>query len=379
MVKVDYPSKIKDIGQFHAEYLSKFNLEDLALLLDMFRAQYPHLAGLIQTSVENILTSSIEDLWVLCDNIKQVATQDELKDLGKIFNYDGAGGFSRNYQSAIAEFFRNNSHGLDLNSCFFCNIDYVNSITGVGDYQTWYDFYKNATEEELQSITDIGPKVAAAIVIHRQTNLPFEQCPINSKCKANLRSYKLKNSDSHFTLDHVLDKASYPLASLSLYNLIPSCYSCNTKFKGQNKLIKNAGLTHLSPSSSAFNFNKYVRFKIYFPLSTNLSYLSVQNTSDFVLSYEIDKGAESYNDLIKLFKLRSRYIYHKKEAVKLIKKRKRYSNSQIEEIAKLMKINKGEVKKDLFGDELFNADYDSSSLVKLKRDIAKNIGIGGVR
>ncbi|MBN9482516.1 MAG: hypothetical protein BGO70_18215 [Bacteroidetes bacterium 43-93] len=379
MIRIDYPSNAKDIKQFHAEYLSRFNIGDLTVLLNIFLQRYPHLAGLIQMSVEEILTSSIEDLWIVCDSIKQAATPGELSDLGRIFNYDKNGSCSPSYQSSIADFFRNNSYGLDLNSCFFCNIDHINSITGVGDYNTWYDFYKNATEGELQSIEGIGPISAAAIVAHRQTNMPFEQCPINKKCKTSLRLYKLKNSTSHFTLDHVLDKASYPLAALSLYNLVPSCYSCNTKFKGTNKLVRSAALTHLSPSSLVFSFTKHARFKIYFPSNNNLTYLSVQNTNDFVLSYEIDKGAESYNDLIKLFKLRSRYIFHKKEAVKLIKKRKRYSNSQIEEIAKLMKISKDEVKKDIFGDELFNRDYDNSSLVKLKRDIAQNIGIEGIR
>ena len=379
MIKIDYPSKAKDLEQFHAEYLSKFNVANLTGWLNIFFEDRPNLAGAIQISVEDILTSSIEDLWMLCDNIRRIATDAELLELGKIFNYDKDSAFTPSHQRSISDFFMNNSHSLELNSCFFCNIDHINSITGVGDYGTWFDFYKNATAEELQTIDGIGPVIAAAILIHRQTNLPFEQCPINNKCKRNLRSFKLKNSDNHFTLDHLLDKASYPLAALSLYNLVPCCYSCNTKFKGKGKLVKSAALVHLSPSSHDFKFNEHVRFKIYFPSNKKLTYLTIQNTGDFVLSYEVDRGAESYNDLIKLFKLRSRYIFHKKEAVKLIKKRKRYSNSQIEEIAKLMKVSKDEIKKDIFGDELFNADHDNSTLVKLKRDIAQDIGIEGVR
>lgn len=40
-----------------------------------------------------------------------------------------------------------------------------------------------------------------------------------------------KNSFS--ALDHILPKSDYPLLALSLYNLVPACYRCNSQFKGE--------------------------------------------------------------------------------------------------------------------------------------------------
>ena len=38
-------------------------------------------------------------------------------------------------------------------------------------------------------------------------------------------------SKNGFTLDHFIDKGTYPYLALSLYNLVPSCYTCNSKIK----------------------------------------------------------------------------------------------------------------------------------------------------
>lgn len=46
------------------------------------------------------------------------------------------------------------------------------------------------------------------------------------------------------TLDHYYDKATYPHLALSLYNLVPSCYSCNSSLKGTSDFHLNE---HLHP------------------------------------------------------------------------------------------------------------------------------------
>jgi hypothetical protein len=51
------------------------------------------------------------------------------------------------------------------------------------------------------------------------------------------------------TLDHFYDKATYLYLALSFYNLIPSCYSCNTQLKG-SKLFTIE--THLHPYEKGF-------------------------------------------------------------------------------------------------------------------------------
>ena len=55
----------------------------------------------------------------------------------------------------------------------------------------------------------------------------------------------------HSELDHFLPKSRYPVLALSLYNLIPSCTRCNSRFKGASdcfeEYLKNGRLPILHP------------------------------------------------------------------------------------------------------------------------------------
>ena len=55
------------------------------------------------------------------------------------------------------------------------------------------------------------------------------------------------------TLDHFFPKAKYPFLALSLYNLVPSCYTCNSSLKGKTDF---GVIPHLHPfdMKSGFNF-----------------------------------------------------------------------------------------------------------------------------
>ena len=45
-----------------------------------------------------------------------------------------------------------------------------------------------------------------------------------------------KGLDSYSSIDHILPKKDYPLLALSLCNLVPACYKCNSQFKGDKDL-----------------------------------------------------------------------------------------------------------------------------------------------
>ena len=169
---------------------------------------------------------------------------------------------------------------------------------------------------------------------------------------------------NHFTLDHFLPKAKCPILALSLYNLVPSCYSCNSKFKKEEKLLEN----YLSPTSGNFSVDREAKFKAY--------YENQVQQEDLVFKLEYPNKIKDY---ISTFKLEERYKFHKNEVVSLVEKQKKYSESRIHEIANILKISDNQVKKDIFGEELFNGAVQDKSFTKLKRDIAKNIGIKGVK
>ena len=74
----------------------------------------------------------------------------------------------------------------------------------------------------------------------------------------------------------MIDRGSYPFLALSLHNLILSCYTCNTKVKGQKEIKK------LSPSDKNFDFNEKVKFRTFL----NSENLQIEKNNDFKLFFK---------------------------------------------------------------------------------------------
>jgi hypothetical protein len=193
---------------------------------------------------------------------------------------------------------------------------------------------------------------------------------------AAITNMEVKDKNNLFTLDHVLDKATHPLAALSLFNFVPCCYSCNSKFKRSEKLVLNN--PSISPTSKHFSFTQSVRFKLFFPGTFKRTYKDIKKVDDFVLNFEIDRDKDDYENYLRIFRLRARYVFHKREVLNLVNLRKPYSDSQIKEIAKITRKTSLEVKKDIFGKELFEAVTENKPLTKLRKDIAIDMGIKDV-
>lgn len=172
-----------------------------------------------------------------------------------------------------------------------------------------------------------------------------------------------KKTKNGFTLDHYIDKGKYPYLGLSLYNLIPSCSTCNSKVKG----IKEVHT--FSPSSSSFDFNEKVKFKT-FMMNENLQ---INNEDDFSLLLKED-FFDIYKDYIDVFELDGRYEYHKYKVIEMINKRKDYPDSRIKELAKLTEKTEENVKQDLFG-EYLSEDLHRQPLGKLICDISEELGL----
>ncbi len=378
MLKINYPGSLSKLKDFHKIYIDSFDIDSLNDdLFDLFNNN-ANLQKFTSHTARSIFLLTIEKLIDLSDEINVVITQQQNDELKLIFNYDYSDTKYRPKQQPIISKFFMETTSLDLSTCFFCNVDHIYAFDEVDDFQNSDDFYHRATKDELMKVKGIG-SVAADKIIKARNNTSIDSLPLSQQIISNLKELKFKARKNHFTLDHVLDKASHPIASLSLYNFVPSCYSCNSKFKGSFELIKHSGLEYLSPTSKNYVFSDLIRFKIYFPLNPTFTFLDIKNVDDFVLNFEIDSKGKAYEDYILAFKLRSRYIFHKREAINLIGKRKKYSQSQLKEIARIAKVSVDQIKKDIFGEELFDDNYSNASLVKLKRDIAKDIGIAGVK
>jgi hypothetical protein len=72
----------------------------------------------------------------------------------------------------------------------------------------------------------------------------YQMCPYCQQAGA-LTIYRDPNTKSfHPTLDHFYPKAQYPYLALSLYNLVPSCHTCNSSLKSTADFYK---MSHLHP------------------------------------------------------------------------------------------------------------------------------------
>ena len=174
-----------------------------------------------------------------------------------------------------------------------------------------------------------------------------------------------KNFKSGYTLDHVKNKNEYPHLALSLYNFVPACYICNSKLK------KEKDIGDVSPTASTFDFDQKVTFKTFMQNNN----LQIEEPNDFDLLLKED-FTDVYQKYIDVFELDGRYAYHKDKVIEMINKRKAYPDSRIEELAALTRKTHEEVKQDLFGAYLFDADdLHKRPLSKLTRDIAKELGL----
>jgi len=336
----------------------------------------------VSESFEDLILLPIEKL--IC--VKKISSQDikakyklsdkdlneKLREIKTLFNYKDL------QKSELSNFFMSNANSINLRSCYYCNIDFVNTIIDFkNEYFDKYDLINNVeSPRELELIIDIGEKRAEEIFSYKgkikdvddyATLLkPGIRNILDDLFVNGIINLKKLKTHNHFTLDHLFPQNGFVHFSLSLFNLIPSCYSCNSKFKKDNEIYDSINdILKISPSSNGFdegflkidlNFNQGYKF----------------DNCDKVENYKI-KINSKYKNYVNLLKLQGRYNFHKNISFEMIEKRKKYSEKAIKDIAVIIGKDEISVKKDIFGAEVFepkNAPFE-----KYKQDIAKQLGI----
>lgn len=181
-----------------------------------------------------------------------------------------------------------------------------------------------------------------------------------------VNEYKDKNNSykNEFTLDHYYDKATYPYLALSLYNLIPSCYTCNSKLK------KNEEFKNIAPSSDNFDFDEKVKFKLYLDKSCKNLHIKDKENIDIELK---EYYSNDYDKYIKIFNLNERYKAHKDIVYDMITKAELYPQSRLKELQDLTGIPFQQIKKDIFNLIDENEDLSKKPFSKLIKDISEEL------
>lgn len=195
--------------------------------------------------------------------------------------------------------------------------------------------------------------------------LNIKSCPF---CNNNYVYFYKKDSDKYntiATLEHYYTKSKYPHLSLSFYNLIPSCNTCNSKFKGNNSHEGNI----LHPYFEDFNE------KVKFSISVN----ALPVDKDIKLEVNLHTDDTRSKKTIDRFQLKEVYSEHNDMAKEIWNKVQVYNESRIEELYESffqnLNYTKEDVKNMAFCNYLHKDDINKRNHSKLTQDILKQFDL----
>lgn len=167
-------------------------------------------------------------------------------------------------------------------------------------------------------------------------------------------------------MDHFYNKDAFPMFSISLYNFIPSCSTCNrikwTKNLKINPYLKNDINT--------------VKFDIT-PDSESYKIEIKQELNGCLQTFE--ENQDMKNDFIDVLKLDEAYKVHVIEVIEMINREKEYNEKYREDLKNMFLVEENEIDKKIdaliYGDIIFTTEDDliNKSLGKFKKDVYEKI------
>lgn len=221
---------------------------------------------------------------------------------------------------------------------------------------------------------------------HLTDRLNITVCPYCNRIFTNT-FYTKENGKTRPHLDHYYPKSIFPFLAISLYNLIPSCYSCNSGFKGDKDFFRNR---HLNPYENAMGNN------IVFTLVPQKNKIKNGGNERNGYDLEFTKGnleafdlkvntkLETNPDLLKAwagsnatFHLVEMYHTHKDILNEMIQKSKIYKEEYLDWLDKkyvgsIFK-SRAEIEQMITGNYNIEKEFEKRPLAKLTYDISKEL------
>ncbi|MDF0478964.1 hypothetical protein OL233_01580 [Vagococcus sp. PNs007] len=178
------------------------------------------------------------------------------------------------------------------------------------------------------------------------------------------RNYIVSRNDKlGCNLDHFYPRSNYPMFSVSLYNLIPVCSTCNS--------LKLDYKFNCSPYDSEYKANEVYYYQ-YTSLENNIvkeidiKYLD----NNFGLKQDFD-----------ILKIKDTYQIHCIEATKFVQLKQKYNRKKLNEICNILNNEKKngpktdieELEKLIFGQSIEDTELNSISLSKFNCDIRNQV------
>lgn len=226
------------------------------------------------------------------------------------------------------------------------------------------DVEKGLFSDELKTIFDYEGK----FVNYYQKNLQkidfnknlieiidLKTCRICPYCGRNY-IFTIEKGDNKLvkpTIDHFYPKSKYPYIAIFPFNLIPSCYTCNSSCKGEKEIDFYPYYDDKDDTKEPLKFKR--------------------NLTD-INNYDIEIETD-YKDTVEVLKLKEFYNNHKVESDDLIEKSLIYNEEYIQELFKTGLITKDDIKNFILGSYGKENKEKSLPLYKFVRDIAKELGL----
>ncbi len=203
-------------------------------------------------------------------------------------------------------------------------------------------------------------------------DLDVKVCPY---CNRNyiLNFQKKGKENATAQLDHFFDKKKYPYLAISIYNLVPSCGTCN-----QRKSTKQENIFYPYLES----FNNSVKFSLKGIKSRdelkkeNLDFFDEKRIE---LDYKILNDKDKVEKHIEVFNIKNLYNEHKDIVSELLQKRVIYSDDYLESLldeyeGKLFN-NKEHLLRLITGGYIEDKDINKRPLSKLIKDISEELDL----
>lgn len=191
--------------------------------------------------------------------------------------------------------------------------------------------------------------------------LQVKTCPYCNESYINNRLQKVTAQ-----MDHYYSRNEYPIFSISLYNLVPSCYACN-----HNKSDNEIGF---SPFDNSINFDDI--YISYIPKS--FYFLYDLNDIDIVFQCKNKAFQRQLEDNLNLLGVIDAYEAHKDYVQELIKKVIIYNKDKRKELYMnyhLLFNDESEMLRIIFGNYIKQEELLKRPLSKITRDLLKEFHI----
>jgi hypothetical protein len=246
---------------------------------------------------------------------------------------------------------------------------------------------KSALFDDIKKCFDYEAYVKKKIPYEILAKLAVNACPYCNRQFIN--TYNSDEGKSRATLDHFYAKSEYPYLAISFFNLIPSCYSCNSSIKRSKKFhIKS----HLHPFLSDFeneiaftigfkrkrvakaNREKSEKYIAAFYSNANLLTIGFRQIRARVTP-EAKKAFKNIEDL----RLEDLYAFHKDYVIELLQKsivygKSGYAKTLSTQFPKIFK-NEHDVLKLVLGNYVSVGTFNKRPFSRMTRDISAELGL----